>query len=134
MKKSETTKHLKRLDKAIDAAKSYRKSVRKLAKARLSADHVDGLEARVDFDIRLLRKERDRIAAADGAPAGTEPEPDVAAAPVAEPAPAAAHTGTPAADDAAAPAAAPAAKPARAPRARRAAGARTKPATAAKSG
>jgi hypothetical protein len=132
MKKSETTKHLKRLDKAIDAAKSYRKSVRKLAKARLSADHVDGLEARVDFDIRLLRKERDRIAAADGASAGTEP--DVAAVSVADPAPAAADTGTPAADDAPAPPAAPAAKPARAPRARRAAGTRTKPAAAAKSG
>jgi hypothetical protein len=67
----------RKLSQAIDAGREFRKAIRGLTSVGFDESYIEGFEARLTFDIRVLKKERDRLHGDDV----TEPPAEASASP-----------------------------------------------------
>jgi hypothetical protein len=63
----------RKLSEAIDAGREFRKAIRSLTSVGFDESYIEGFEARLTFDIRVLKKERDRLHGDDIADTAAEP-------------------------------------------------------------
>lgn len=63
-KKIRAGKLVNRIDEALAEGKQFRKAIRRLSASPVDDEFIQGLEARLSFDLVLLKKERHRISKA----------------------------------------------------------------------